>query len=173
MNNPKVYTIIGNPDTGKTTTAWLIYLLLLEEKKATVEYFHLFREDSPEEGDKPATEIIFYDGEDGIKRPYDFKAIIILGDVRIAIYSPGDDTDILTDGFNWMVGVQPHIFINCCHSNWNSYVRHKLGEYEKVYPITTYHLRKDYEQADITKAQESRKELAEKIVENISNQNTK
>ena len=42
MQNTKVHIIVGNADTGKTTTAWLLYLLLKEY--GIVEYFRVFHD---------------------------------------------------------------------------------------------------------------------------------
>jgi hypothetical protein len=168
MNNTKVHIITGNPNTGKTTTAWLIYLLLKEKGK--VEYFRVFHDGKYEilpESQTPLNEIETYPDYYGTIMALDFCALIVVNNIRVAIFSPGDNAETIEIGFNWEQQVNPDVFIGCCRNSFNSYARCKLHEYEKEYDMSLHRVYKDYDEADFENAKESRKALAQKIVDNI------
>ena len=167
MQNTKVHIIVGNPDTGKTTTAWLVYLMLKE--KGTVEYFRSFDDGCYEikESKEPKNEIHRFTNHYGEEKAWDFCAIIVVNDVRIAIYSGGDNERIMNIAFQWVGQIIPDYFVGCCRSHGRSSARKKLKEYMDQYEMTLHRVYSDYEKADLNHAKESRKALAIDIVDAI------
>lgn len=164
MNNTKVHILIGNPDTGKTTTAWLIYLMLKE--KGTVEYFRSFDDGSYEikEPQEPKPEIHCFTNHCGEVKAWDFCALIIVKDIKIAVYSGGDNEDIMNIAFQWVGQIRPDYFVGCCRNHGKSSARKKLNEYMAQYDMTLHRVYCDYENADFKQAIEHRKTLATEIV---------
>lgn len=166
MSNTNVHFITGNPNVGKTTTAWLIYLLL--KGKGEVVYFHLFNGEDykyniPEETEEPACKIAITEDS----KPIDFCAIIVVGHVRIHIMSPGDNADAIKSGMKWLGEKQPDVYIGCSRSNFNSYARRELYKYEGLYDIKIHRLYCDYAEMDFEKACESRTSVARQIINTI------
>ncbi len=172
MQNTKVHIIVGNADTGKTTTAWLLYLLLKEY--GIVEYFRVFHDGEYKilpESEKSADKIDSYKWE-GTLRARDFCAIIIVADVRIAIFSAGDNIDAIQAAFNWIAAKKPDAFIGCCRSSWNSYARNELYKYESIYPMRFYRVYWNPELVTWEKIRVNRIQLITGIIENILIPNT-
>lgn len=173
MNNTKVHIITGNPDTGKTTTSWFLYLFLKEY--GIVEYFRVFHDGEYvilPESDKPEDEIKSYTDDYGIKRALDFCAIIIVADVRIAIFSAGDNDKAIKAAFNWVAGINVHTFIGCCRSNWNSIARKELYKYESQYTMHFYRVYWNPELVTWEKIRINRIQLITGLIENILIPNT-
>lgn len=172
MNNTKVHIIVGNPDTGKTTTAWLIYFLLKEQGK--VEYFRSFHDGNYEilpEPQEPLNEIDTYPDDEGNNHAYDFCALVVVGHVRIAIFSAGDNEKAIRKGFEWVEKENPHVFVGCCRNHGKSNARKKLSEYMAQYDMTLYRVHRDYENAALKQAIERRTILATEIVDAIIKNN--
>lgn len=173
MNNTKVHIIAGNANTGKTTTAWLLYLLLKEY--GTVEYFRVFHDGEYNilpESETPEEEIKSYTDDYGIMRALDFCAIIVVADVRIAIFSAGDNIDAIQAAFKWVAGINAHAFIGCCRSSWNSYARTELNKYESKYKMHFYRVYWNPELVTFEKIRVNRIQLVTGIIENILIPNT-
>ena len=173
MNNTKVHIIAGNANTGKTTTAWLLYLLLKEY--GTVEYFRVFCDGKYNilpESEKPADEIKKYIDDYGIEHVRDFCAIIVVADVRVAIFSAGDNIEAIQAAFNWVASIDVHAFVGCCRSSWNSYARTELNKYESVYPMRFYRVYWNPELVTFEKIRVNRIQLITGIIENILIPNT-
>lgn len=167
-NITKVHIITGNPNTGKTTTAWLVYLML--KKEGIVDYFRVFHDGKYEilpESQAPLDKIDTYKDDYGTIMAWDFCAVIIVGNVRVAIFSPGDNEEAIKIGFKWVQQITPDIFIGCCRNSFNSYARCKLHEYEKEYDMLLHRVYKDYDEADLEHAKESRNALAKEFVDVI------
>ena len=171
MNNTKVHIIVGNPDTGKTTAAWLIYLMLKE--KGTVEYFRSFDDGSYEikESQEPRNEIHRFTNHYGEEKAWDFCALVVINDIKIAIYSGGDNEKIMNIAFQWIGQIKPDYFVGCCRNHGRSSARKKLNDYMAQYDMTLYRVCWDYENADLKHAIVNRKALATKIVDNILKNN--
>jgi len=173
MNNTKVHIITGNADTGKTTTAWLLYLFLKEY--GIVEYFRVFHDGEYNilpESETPEEEIKSYTDDYGIMRALDFCAIIVVADVRIAIFSAGDNIDAIQAAFKWVAGINAHAFIGCCRSSWNSYARTELNKYESQYTMHFYRVYWNPELVTWEKIRVNRIQLITGIIENILIPNT-
>ena len=171
-NKTKVHIIIGNADTGKTTTAWLLYLLLKEY--GTVEYFRVFHDGEYNilpESEKSADKIDSYEWE-GTLRARDFCAIIVVANVRIAIFSAGDNERGIKSAFNWISEQKPDAFVGCCRSSWNSYARNELYKYETQYAMRFYRVYWNPELITWEKIRINRIQLITGIIENILIPNT-
>jgi len=167
MNNI-VHIIIGDGNTGKTTTAWLVYFLL--KKIGRVDYFHLYRDGKYviyPETETPLDEIEYYSWKDGTKVPYDFCAIIVVADIRIFIFSAGDNYQSIHCAFEWIAGEKPDFFIGCCHKHGSHAARKELKEYEGLYTMKFYPVIYDYKEMNTESAIESRTFLAEEVVSNL------
>lgn len=172
MNKTAVHIITGNGDTGKTTTAWFIYLFL--KTKGKVEYFRVFYNgnyDISPESMTPADEIDYYELE-GIKRAHDFCAIIVVAGIRIAIFSAGDNIAAVRAAFGWLIQIEVNAFIGCCHSNWNSSARKELYKYESDYIMRFYRVKWNPELITWEKIRVNRIQLITGIIENILIPNT-
>ena len=172
-NNTKVHIITGNANTGKTTTAWLLYLLLKEY--GTVEYFRVFCDGEYKilpESEKSAEKIETYVDDYGIEHVRDFCAIIVVTDVRVAIFRAGDNIDAIQAAFNWVAGINVHAFIGCCRSSWNSYARTELNKYESNYKMRFYRVYWNPELVTWEKIRVNRIQLITGIIENILIPNT-
>lgn len=168
MNNTKVHIIAGNANTGKTTTAWLLYLFLKDY--GIVEYFRVFHDGQYiilPESEKPAEKIESYTDDYGTEHVLDFCAIIVVADVRIAIFSAGDNERGIKSAFNWIAEQNFHAFIGCCRSSWNSYARCELNKYESKYAIRFYRVYWNPELITLEKIRVNRIQLITGIIENI------
>ena len=172
MNKTAVHIITGNGDTGKTTTAWFIYLFL--KTKGEVEYFRVFYNgnyDILPESMTPADEIDSYE-QDGIKRAHDFCAIVVVAGIRIAIFSAGDNVQAIQAAFGWLIKIDVQVSIGCCHSNWNSSARIELSKYESQYKMRLYRVYWNPELITWEKIRINRIQLITGIIENILIPNT-
>ena len=168
MNNTKVHFIIGDGNTGKTTTAWLMYFLL--KQIGRVEYFHLYRDGNYiiyPETETPLDEIEYYSYADGTKVPYDFCAIIVIADVRVFIFSAGDNYQSIHCAFEWIAAEEPNFFIGCCRKHRNNIARQELENYESLYQMMFYPVGYDYNEMNAENAKNSRTFLAQEIVSNL------
>lgn len=168
MNNTKVHIITGNPNTGKTTTAWLIYFLL--KKQGTVEYFRSFHDGNYEilpEAQEPLDIIDTYKDDEGNEHAYDFCALVVVSHIRIAIFSAGDNEKAIIKGFEWLDREKPHVYVGCCRNSFNSYARCKLNEYEKKYNMSFRRLYYDNTLRELDQVCEGRMSIAEEMVERI------
>lgn len=169
-NKTKLHIVLGYADSGKTTTAWLVYLLL--KKMGKVEFFQIFHDDLykiAEESDNPEDEIkTFPDECDAtINRPYDFCAIVVVGKVRVAIFSAGDYALPIDNAFWWIGEVKPDIFVGCCRYHGNSYARQSLNNHEKLYDAKHYYVDHENAEFDIEELKAKRNDLAQEIIGNI------
>ena len=127
MSNTIVHIIEGNPNAGKTITAWLIYLQLLQNGQ--VEFFYLFKDglyEIPANSEEPNREIATYNNEYGKPIPYDFCAVIKIAASRVAIFSAGDNEVAINRAFDWLKKISPDAFVGCSRSNGHSYARQTL-----------------------------------------------
>lgn len=168
MSNTIVHIIDGNPNAGKTVTAWLVYLYLLP--KGEVEFFHLFEggiNGIPSESETPRREIVTYMGENGKPLPYDFCAIVNIGGFRVGIFSAGDNEIAINRAFEWLNQIRVDIFVGCCRSHGNAYARQALLAHKDDYRFIFHRVYSDYATADIEFAKKDRLPLAEDIAETI------
>lgn len=169
MDNKTVIHIIeGNPNSGKTVTAWLVYLQLL--KKGHVEFFHLFKDGIgaiPSKSEEQHREIATYGNEDGNTYPYDFCAILKIASSRIAVFSAGDNENAINTAFDWLEKINVNVFVGCSRSHGNSYARQTLLAHKDEYRIIFHRVYSDYTTADFESAQRDRLPLAEDIAETI------
>lgn len=171
-NKTKLHIVLGYANSGKTTTAWLVYLLLKEMGK--VEFFQIFYDSSyiiAEKSDTPEEQIKTFPDEynDTINRPYDFCAIVVVGEARIAIFSAGDYALPIDNAFWWIEQVEPDVFVGCCRCHGNSSARISLNNHEKSYETAHYYVNHENEEFDIEELKAKRKDLAQEIVDNIFN----
>lgn len=168
MENTKVHIIMGDADTGKTTTAWLVYLLLKEIGE--VEFFHAFHDGNfavPCTSDEPVHDILTYNGADGSVNVYDFCAVIMIANKRINIFSAGDTYKAINHAFEWVALTRPDFFIGCSRKHGNTAARCELNKHEAGYDMTFYHVGYDYTEKNLENARQSRKHLAEEIMSSL------
>jgi hypothetical protein len=171
-NKTKLHIVLGYANSGKTTTAWLVYLLLKEIGK--VEFFQIFKDGLykfAKESAIPAEDILLVTDKGGIptNRPYDFCAVVVVGEVRVAIFSAGDYALPIDNAFWWIEQVEPDVFVGCCRCHGNSSARISLNNHEKSYETAHYYVNHENEEFDIEELKAKRKDLAQEIVDNIFN----
>jgi len=168
MSNTIVHIIDGNPNAGKTVTAWLVYLYLLP--KGEVEFFHLFEggiNGIPSESETPRHEIVTYMGENGKPLPYDFCAVIKIAALHVAFFSAGDNDTAIHCAFKWLKQTKADVFVGCCRSHGNASARQALLTYSDDYRFIFHRVYSDYATADLAVAKRDRQPLAEDIAETI------
>lgn len=175
-NKTKLHIVLGYANSGKTTTAWLVYLQL--KKMGEVEFFQIFKDGwykIKEKTETPAEDIQMATDEAGAptNKPHDFCAIVVVGEVRIAIFSAGDYALPIDNAFWWIEQVKPDIFVSCCRYHGNSSARKSLNNHEKSYDATHYYVSHENVEFDIKELKAKRMDLARKIVDNILTQNNK
>lgn len=173
-NKTKLHIVLGYADSGKTTTAWLVYLLLKEMGR--VEFFQIFHDglyEIAKMSDTSADTIKTFPDEydETINRPYDFCAIVVVGEVRIAIFSAGDYALPIDNAFWWIEQVKPEVFVGCCRCHGNSSARKSLNNHEKSYETEHYYVKHEKVEFDIKELKEKRMDLAKEIVDNILTRN--
>lgn len=173
-NKTKLHIVLGYANSGKTTTAWLVYLLL--KKMGRVEFFQVFHDGLykiAEKSETPADNIKTFPDEydETINKPYDFCAIVVVGEVRIAIFSAGDYALPVDNAFWWIEQVEPDVFVGCCHNHGNSNARKSLNNHEKSYDATHYYVSHENVEFDIEDLKAKRMDLAKEIVDNILTRN--
>lgn len=171
MKNKTIHIIEGNPNSGKTTTAWLVYLQLLQ-KGGEIEFFHLFRNghyEIPKVSEEPLKDFATYMPDGNSKRLYDFCAIIKIYGSRIAIFSAGDNDIAINQAFKWLAELEIEVFVGCSRSHGNPSVRQELLAHEEEYRIIYHRVYSDYTMSDIDAAAKNRLPLAEDITETILN----
>lgn len=168
MSNTIVHIIEGNPNSGKTLTAWLVYLELA--KNGIVEYFHIFKNGNyaaPDKSDDILYDIATYSDEQNNMYSYDFCSIVKVNNTRVAIFSAGDSAAIIGLAFGWMSSVKPDVFVGCSRSHGNSEARQLVRRFEDEYRIIYHRVYRDYMLADINKARAERLPIAFEIVDSI------
>lgn len=168
MSETTVHIIEGNPNAGKTVTAWLVYLQLMQ--KGEVQFFHLFEggiKGVPAESETPLREIATYNGENGKPLPYDFCAIIKINQLRVGIFSAGDNDTAIHCAFEWLQQIHADTFVGCCRSHGNASARQALLAHRDDYRFIFHRVYSDYATADFEYAKRDRLPLAEDIAETI------
>jgi sulfur relay (sulfurtransferase) DsrF/TusC family protein len=175
-NKTKLHIVLGYANSGKTTTAWLVYLQL--KKMGEVEFFQIFKDGwykIKEKTETPAEDIQMATAEAGAptNKPHDFCAIVVVEEERIAIFSAGDYALPIDNAFWWIEQVEPDVFVGCCHNHGNSNAKKSLNNHEKSYEVTHYYVDHENKEFDIEELKAKRKDLAQEIVDNIMNNNDK
>jgi len=169
-NKTKLHIVLGYANSGKTTTAWLVYLQLKEMGR--VEFFQIFKDGFYKIADKSEVaaediQLVTDEAGDPTNKPLDFCAIFVVGKVRIAIFSAGDLALPIDNAFWWIEQVKPDVFVGCCHNHGNSSARKSLNNHEKSYEATHYDVDHENKEFDIKELKAKRMDLAQEIVENI------
>ena len=173
-NKTKLHIVLGYANSGKTTTAWLVYLQL--KKMGEVEFFQIFKDGMYNIAEKSATtaediQLVTDKADIPTNRPQDFCAIIVVGKVRVAIFSAGDYALPIDNAFWWIEQVEPDVFVGCCHNHGNSSARKSLNNHEVFYEATHYYVDHENVEFSIEELKAKRKDLAQEIVDNILKNN--
>lgn len=152
-----ILAILGDANTGKTTTLWYVYLRLMH-CASSVRFFLNEGKDYVEKEIAPNK--IVYNGNQQAK---DFRAVLTIRHNVYVITSKGDDEKAIHNGLNWALRFTPTAII--CASRWHgkTTARAALNEYVKIFPhLFLYPLGEDYTKSD----EEKRKTIKAKEFEN-------
>lgn len=153
-----IIAILGDPNTGKTTTLWMVYMYLVR-CASSVRFFLNCKDRGYVEMAVAPDKILCNEKHKTI----DFRAVLTIRHNVYVITSKGDDEKAIHNGLNWALRFTPTAII--CASRWHgkTTARAALNEYVKIFPhLFLYPLGEDYTKSD----EEKRKTIKAKEFEN-------